>query len=263
MADESPLETTAREEAAKAPARAAASNPIDSYFSLIGNQLKTTGKIIKTTAKVTGTAAVVSLAGCLGYVGFGLDAIITQGGLIFGDWLAKWKNKEPLSAKDTMVKGVAGSALGGLLSYAFPAINSFGNSVASFAANYTSSITSTVAGVATKTGTMIGTLFPAFLYAENNILYPILDPKKEPFNWDQFKEAWKGAIKSIGLPAAANICFMPAQYQIPGAAAITTLYGYASAGKKEEEKKEAAQPNNVVNMPQQGTQQQRQYRTAA
>lgn len=269
QAAEEQLEETARREYERTSqaARTQAQNPIDIYFSLMGSQLKTTGKIIKTagkvlktTAKVAGTAAVVGLAGGLGYLAFGLDAIITQGGLIVGDWLGKLKNKVKITYKDTIVKGIAGSALGGFLHYLFPAIHYIGDGAGNAVSTFTgSNFYIKSAEIAAKSAAFVGAAFPSFIYLEDK-LYNALDSSYEPLNGEQFMKSWGRAAKFIGLPAVLNINFTPQQYQIAGAAAITAGYGFVSSkpGEKAEEAKPA---DNAVNMPQRGTQQQ--YRHAA
>jgi len=241
MPDESPLERTVNQEAPKVPEaakKAAGAN----YFDILGQQFKTTKQVAKTAAKWAGVAAVVGTAGYLGYLAFGLDSPITMGGLILGDLLAKWKNREKITAKDIMVKGIAGAVLGGFLYYAFPAINDLGNYVGDVASAFTTSgFYAKAAEVATKSAAIVGAAFPAFIYLQNNILYNMLDPKFKPLDKEKFMKAWKKAIKWIGLPAALNISFIPKQYQIPGAAAITTAYGFASSTPKEKPKEETGQ----------------------
>jgi len=257
MAEESPLETTAKKEFEKAPAeaKAAAKAPSGNYLDLIVNQFKLTGKVTKTAVKVAGTALIVGAAMGISYLLFGLDAPIVSAGLIGGDWLAKWKNKEKITYKDTIVKGVAGSILGGFLHYAFPAMHLVGD----YAANAVASTCapqsySTAAGIATKSGVLLGTVIPGWVYLENNILYPMLDSNVKPLNKKEFMDSLKRAIKAIGLVACLNVNFTPESLQIPSAAAITTLYGYASAkpGEKPKELEQKAPAPGGYYTPQPG-----------
>ena len=246
-----PLEETTKKEFEKTPEAAKQAAKATNYFDLLGQQFGLTWKVTKKAAKIVGTAAVLGAAAYTGFTLFGIDAPITMAGLIAGDWLAKWKNKEKITYKDTMVKGIAGAALGGFLHYLFPAVHYVGDQLGNLVSGAgASSFYTTATKVASKSAILLGAGFPAFIKTEDT-LYRILDPKYKPLDWDNFKKSWKKAALVIGLPACLNLNFVPKEYQIPGAAAIATLYGFTSAKPKEtpKEAEKAATPQTQYALP--------------
>ena len=92
-----PLEDTTKKEFEKTPEAAKQAAKSANFFDTLGQTVATQSKNLvssaKILAKIAGTAAVVGAAGYLGYLAFGVDAPVTMGGLIAGNWGGRIKTK--------------------------------------------------------------------------------------------------------------------------------------------------------------------------